>query len=117
MLTMSQADEPKSKGSDLLFVHSPSEEGKGFNVIRKRSDTIEFGELRALEEGRPIHGEVVALAPRAEHERLFDVEVLMPKAQSQEAAGRSGPPQVATEAYRSNWENIFGQGPDPSEPN
>lgn len=112
---MSTADEPKNK--DLLFVHSPSEEGDGLRVIRKRSDTLEFGELRTLEEGRPIHGEVVKLSPRTEHERLFDVEVLVPQAEQKALAARSGPPQIATEAYRSNWESIFGQRQEHSEPN
>ncbi len=117
MLTMSQADGPKNKGDDVLFVHSPSEEGNGLRVIRKRSDTLEFGELRALEEGRPIHGEVVSLAQRTEHERLFDVKVLMPAPETKQMESRSGPPQVATEAYRSNWEHIFGDRPADSKPN
>ncbi|EYF07506.1 hypothetical protein [Chondromyces apiculatus] len=94
---------------DLLFVHSPSDDGQGLRVIRKRENRIEFGELRALEEGRPLHGEVVQLHQREEHERLFDVEVMLDAAHTAPAAhARSGPAQVATDAYRSNWDAIFG---------
>ena len=35
----------------------------------------------------------------------FDVEVVMPRAQPQ----LSGPPQVATEQYRRNWDETFGE--------
>ncbi|MCC6558497.1 MAG: hypothetical protein IT372_36630 [Polyangiaceae bacterium] len=96
---------------DVVFVHGATECGGGYRVIRKRDDSIEIGEIRALEEGRPVHGDIVRLRPRSEHERLFDVEVLMdaPK-QIEEARRSSGPAQVATDAYRTNWEAIFGRG-------
>jgi hypothetical protein len=123
---MSAADEPKGKQDDVLYVHSPSEQGEGFRVIRKRADAIEIGEIRTLKEGRPVHGEVVKLTPRPEHEQLFDVSVLLPAhpeggrpalpAQAGEA-DRSGPAQVATDAYRANWDAIFGERSGSSEPN
>jgi hypothetical protein len=128
---MSAADEPKGKPDDVLFVHSPCEQGDGFRVIRKRADTIEIGEIRTLKEGRPVHGEVVKLTQRAEHEQFFDVSVLLPAlpeggaaqgaqaAQAAQAAQgeRSGPAQVATDAYRANWDTIFGARSGSSEPN
>lgn len=111
---MSAEQEPSSKPSkDVLFVHSPSEKGDGFRVIRKRDDAIELGEIRAVQEGRPIHGEVVRLTPRAEHEQLFDVDVLVP-GQQKPAEARSGPAQVATDTYRANWEAIFGSDQEPN---
>jgi hypothetical protein len=94
---------------DVVFVHSPIESGSGYRVIRKREDTIEVGEIRAVEEGRPLHGDLVRLRPRAEHERLFDVEVLLDRPKAAGEPVRSGPAQVATDAYRTNWEAIFGQ--------
>ena len=54
-----------------------------------------------------VHGDVVRLSQRSEHERLYNVEVLVKSASAPEAP-RSGPAQVATDAYRANWEAIFG---------
>src|SRR5262247_2851993 len=110
------SDDEASLKKDVVFVHSPLDEGEGYRVIRKRDDTIELGELRSVQEGRPIHGEMVRLSPRKEHERLFDVEVLVARP---EPAGspRTGPAQVANNAYRTNWEAIFGRREEPDQPN
>jgi len=118
---MSAEGDPSGKQSDMLYVHSPSEKGDSFKVVRMRPDSVEVGEIRGMEEGRPIHGEVVKLTPRPEHKQLFDVDVLVPGPKSLaqvdehqrgggggEGDGRSGPAQVATEAYRENWMTIFG---------
>ena len=112
----SEAPPPKQ---DVLFVHSPTEAGEGYRVIRKRENTIEVGEIRAMQEGRPVHGDLVrALKARKEHDRLFDVEVLATREEMQPAAlGHAGPAQVASEAYRANWEAIFGASEEPELPN
>jgi hypothetical protein len=104
------ASEPPRPKEDVLFVHSPAEAGDGYRVIRKREDVIEVGEIRPVQEGRPIHGDMVKLKPRAEHDRLFDVEVLASREElgGKATLGHAGPAQVATEAYRANWEAIFG---------
>src|SRR6185503_9594165 len=99
-----------------VFVHSPLEKGEGYRVIRKRDDSLEVGELRSVQEGRPIQGEMIRLTPREEHERLFDVEVVLPRPEHPDAS-RSGPAQVATTAYRRNWEAIFGAREEPELPN
>ncbi len=101
---------PPPPKEDVVFVHSPSESGEGYRVIRKRDTTIEVGEIRAVQEGRPLHGDVVRLKPREDNQRLFDVEVLMSREElrSKGALGHAGPAQVATDAYRENWEAIFG---------
>jgi hypothetical protein len=109
---MSGSEPPRPK-EDVLFVHSPVEGGEGYRVIRKREDTIEIGEMRAVQEGKPLQGELVKLTPRQEHERLFDVEVMV----SRQELGHAGPAQVATDAYRANWEAIFGSREDPELPN
>ena len=90
---------------DVLLVGPPTE-GGGFAVLRERADRLEVGEVRALREGVPITGELVKLRRRPEHERLFDVEVL-----ADVSTTRSGPAQVASEAYRTGWEAIFGAVP------
>jgi hypothetical protein len=97
-----------SAGGDVVLVGPPLGEGgsDGFAVLRRRADQLELGAIRELREGRPIDGgELVRLKPRREHGRLFDVEVLaeLPR------PGGGGPPQVATEAYRTGWEAIFGE--------
>jgi hypothetical protein len=117
---MSSGDEklPK-KSDDVVFVHSPAESGEGYNVIRKRADTIELGEMRTVQEGRPIHGELVKLKPRKESERFYDVEVLASREElgQSPALGHAGPAQVATDAYRDGWEAIFGAREEPGLPN
>jgi hypothetical protein len=118
---MSSDGEPGRK-DDVVFVHSKAESGDGFRVIRKREGVIEVGEIRPVQEGKPLTGEMVKLSPRKDHEQIFDVEVLVSKEQVQGGAARShsGPAQVATAAYRSNWDAIFGgeeeasAEPDPS---
>ncbi len=109
---MSSENPPPPKKEDVVFVHSVSEGGDAVRVIRKREETLELGELRAVEEGRPLSGDLVRLSPRAEHDRLFDVEVLVSREETSSLAARSGPPQIATETYRKNWEAIFGQEQD-----
>jgi len=85
----------------------------GYSVLRRRGEAIEVGAIRALEEGKPIHGEIVKLNRRAEHPLLFDVDVLADTTTTTAtatAAARSGPPQVASNAYREHWDAIFGDG-------
>jgi hypothetical protein len=102
-----------------VFVHGPAEGGEGLRVIRKRDDAIELGEIRAAKEGRPIQGDLVRLKQRKEHERLFDVETIVSREEVETARlpGHSGPAQVATNAYRENWEAIFGAREEPGLPN
>jgi hypothetical protein len=113
---MSEGEAPPPK-QDIVFVHSPTESGDGLRIVRKRDDGIELGELRPVQEGKPIHGELVKLSPRKEHDRLFDVEVLVPRPAAQGAKAHAGPAMVANEAYRDNWESIFGPREDPGLPN
>jgi hypothetical protein len=108
----SEQDPPSPpKEQDVVMIHSPTDEGDGYNVLRLRESAVEVGQIRSLREGAPVHGEVVKLVPRTEHERLFDVEVLVegPKKPEAEARGRTGPAQVATDRYRANWDAIFGE--------
>lgn len=107
---------PQPPKQDVVFVHSPTDEGAGYRVIRKRDETLEVGEIRAVQEGRPLAGDLVKLKPRAEHERLFDVDVLATREEllQHSSLGHAGPAQVATDAYRSGWDAIFGAPSDPT---
>lgn len=104
-------DAPKPM-RDVVFVHGPNERGDGVRVLRKREDAIELGELREAKEGKPIHGDLVKLTQRREHERLFDVETVVKREEVKALAGGHGPPQVASDRYRSGWDAIFGAKPE-----
>src|SRR5215471_4081402 len=97
---------------DLLFVYG-KREGEAYSVLRRRGENVEIGAIAKLEEGKPIHGEVVRLNRRDEHPLLFDVDVLADTRPS--LPSHNGPAQVATEAYRENWEVIFGDGEESDE--
>jgi hypothetical protein len=99
-----------------------SEDGQGVEVIRKRGERIETGTVRRLEPGKPIHGEVVRLRPRARAPFVCDVEVEFAGPAREEETRRtteslganSGPAQVATESYRKNWDAVYGRTRKPS---
>lgn len=94
----------KQKGEDVVLVHSPTDDGRGWRVLRKREERLEVGTIQPVEEGKPLHGELVALKPR-EGTPLFDVEV-----QYAPPRAHAGPARVSSEAYRSGWDAIFGGG-------
>ncbi len=97
---------------DVRLVVGDAERGPGWSVLRRRHGALEAGEMRPLAEGQPIHGELVTLTRRREHDLLFDVKVV------HDASGRGGPAQVATRAYRDGWEAAFGgDGSRGDEPN
>src|SRR5579864_3762253 len=102
-------------GFDVVLMHSPTGDGEGTRVLRARPGRIDAGEVRPMREGRPVAagGEVVRLERRADAPALFDVHVecVIPPVASApptERASGDGPPQVATPAYRENWELTFG---------
>jgi len=107
-------DEPRPPTTDTIFVYGKGPEAGGaYSVLRKRGESVEVGALREAEEGKPLHGELVKLSRRPEHPLLFDVNVLHDATPAREKTGeRSGPAQVATDAYREGWEIIFGQRSD-----
>lgn len=123
---------PEKRELDVAFVCGVSDDGQGVDVIRRRGERLEAGTVRRLEQGKPIHGEVVRLRPREQFPMICDVEVEMPapgqssQGQSSSAQSPSGQPptgalttgrpaQVATETYRKNWDAIYGRNkkPDP----
>lgn len=101
---------PARPARDVVLVGEPKE-GGAVDVVRLREDRVEAGELRPIEEGKPLYGELVKLSPRGEHPRLFDVDVLAaaPPRQSDAAErGHRGPALVNSEAFREGWESVFG---------
>ena len=101
---------------DVVILGPPTADGAGIHVLRAREEKVEVGELRALEEGRPIVGEIVTLAPRKDNPRVCDVKDSY-RAPSSAAAttalalAHKGPAKISTEAYRDGWDEIFGKKP------
>lgn len=116
---------------DLVMPLANATDGAPVPVLRARPGRVELGEVRPLVHGRPVAGELVQLKQRKDSPQLYDVEssltlpeagretdsrgagaALPRKAESQVAGRRprTGPAQVATEAYRSNWERIYRGG-------
>jgi hypothetical protein len=94
-----------SPAKDVVLLGPPTADGAGVHVIRAREERIETGELRAIQEGKPITGEIVTLAPRKDNPRVCDVkDSYRPPAMS----SHKGPAKVASEAYREGWDSIFG---------
>ena len=102
--------EPPAK--DIVLLGPPTADGAGVHVLRARNEGIEAGELRGLQEGRPITGEVVTLQPRKDNPRLCDVKSsYSPPGAATLQLGHKGPAKVATEAYREGWDEVFGSKP------
>ena len=123
------AKEHATRREDVAVVAGPTEDGRGVRILRRRGDRLELGEARAHAEGKPIHGELVRLRPRADAPHLLDVEVLhdargaggateaageAPDREgdgtepSARPGGRGRPAQVSSEAYRRGWSRLFG---------
>jgi hypothetical protein len=112
---------PSRKPKDLVLIHGRTKDGTGLGVLRAREERLEIGTMRPLEEGKSIHGEVVKLTPRPEMPLLFDAETqysspsdeppaktdTAPQAKETGSGVGVGPPQVASEAYRRNWDAIW----------
>lgn len=119
------------KADDVVLLGGPTEDGAGVHVLRKQGDTLSAGELRGLEHGKAIVGEVVTLKPREGMPMVCDVqtEVAGPsetksepvtKTQSATKAAaakpavaksprsHAGPARVSSPSYRKGWNAIWG---------
>ena len=106
---MSDAPAKDASPKDVVLIGPPTNDGAGVHVIRARQERIETGELRALVEGRPITGEIVTLEPRKDNPRVCDVtDSYKPKAHASAELAHKGPANVATDAYREGWDEVFG---------
>ena len=97
---------------DVVLLHSRTEDGEGLRALRARDNRLEAAEIRPIRHGQPIskQAELVRLRPRKETPLICDVEVEYNGDSSSDTRSQSsGPPQVASKAYRDNWEQIFGR--------
>jgi len=89
-------------------------------VLRAREQGLELGELRPIQEGKPLAGDIVKLKPRAGMPRVCDVETQLSREELDQLSGgagrrlgHAGPARVSSDAYRTNWDAIYGPpGPD-----
>jgi hypothetical protein len=94
-------DKPECTHGDEVFL-GPSLGDGTHAVVRHNGDhRIEYGTARILEPGQtpPNNGEHLRLRPKGGS--VYEVRPV-------EKGERSGPAQVSTRAYRSGWDNIFG---------
>jgi hypothetical protein len=103
----SDAPAKKDDKEDVVVLGPPTADGSGVHVLRARDERVEAGELRAVEEGKPITGELVSLQPRKENPRVCDVKESWRPPPSVRAPQKKGPAQVATKEYRENWDTVF----------
>jgi len=116
----------RKKSKDLLLVKGPTEDGSGVHVIRARPEQFELGTMRPLEDGRPLDGEVVRVSgTHPDCPFLYEVDTEFCTSEATTPADRAstekappppaatatarsaGPPQVASAAYRRNWDAIW----------
>jgi hypothetical protein len=113
---MGTSGDETTRDEALVFGMDP--ERKETFVLRRRGEDVEAGVVRPLQEGRPIHGDVVRLKPRPEFPLLCDVETLVKHPDPPVAPRRAGPAMVSNDAYRRGWEQVFGTRLPPcDEPN
>ena len=96
----SAAEKPSD---DVVVIHGKTDDG-ALKVIRKKSENLYLGEMRPVEHGKPVNGDIVRLKPREEQPMVCDV------VEEISVGPRSkGPARVANERYRKGWNSIWGK--------
>ncbi|MCH2108463.1 MAG: hypothetical protein MK135_03990 [Polyangiaceae bacterium] len=115
-----------SEKNDVVLVGGPTDDQQGLRVLRARGQKVELGEVRPVQEGKPMNGDLVSLQPRQSVPGLYDVTThyQSESGSTKGASGTSsssteqsesqvagaitkGPAQVATSQYRQNWDQIW----------
>jgi len=105
---------PKPHEDIALIARVDPDDGR-VALIRKRHDRVEAGVAEPLREGRAITGDVVRLKPRPRQPWLCDVETVLARQDAPEVdetpmgTAHAGPAIVASDAYRTGWERIWGE--------
>ena len=110
-----KGDKVDASDHDVVFLQGPTDDGEGTRALRSRPGKLELAELRPIREGRPLEktSELVGLRP-TRLPLMYEVETLMKKPEPAEekptaATGHEGPPRVSSDAYRKNYDRIFGK--------
>jgi hypothetical protein len=99
---------------DVVMIHGKTDDGGGAKVLRARPGRIDAGEVRPMQDGKPLgSGEIVRLERRqgSGETPLYDVHVEHTLEAQTPAQVRASdkPAQVATREYRESWERTFGR--------
>ncbi|MFH1436948.1 MAG: hypothetical protein ABIJ56_14665, partial [Pseudomonadota bacterium] len=91
----------------------PTDDGEGVRAIRSCGGGLGLAEIRPVEEGRDIGSSELARLHATPLPLVYDVEVLFGGREkpAQKNSSHGGPPRVSSDAFRKNWESIFGNGP------
>lgn len=92
-------NDSQSKKSDQVLVLDTLPSGD-LAAVRFRNGQAELGTICSESSG---HGEAINLSPHGDHPDLFDV--------TPQVSSSHGPAKVNSTAFRSGWDNIFGQKP------
>jgi hypothetical protein len=100
---------------DVVFLQGPTDDGEGTRALRSRPGKLEIAELRPVKPDRPLAetSELVGLRP-TRLPLMYEVETLMKKpepagAKAPAGTDHEGPPRVSSDAYRKNYDRIFGK--------
>jgi hypothetical protein len=106
--SMDDNENHKCDCSDELIAGPETSQGVRPFIRHTRDHKIVGGVMATAKEGRPINsgGELVQLT-HIDGDR-FKVESLYGEPSHSEECSCPGPSKVATEAYRSGWDRIFG---------
>lgn len=103
--------EPKKDAPlDVAIVGGPTDDGRGHRVLRIRENDASVGELRPVEEGKALapSTEVVNLSQReGAPQNVFDVRSIH-GGESAAPPPSKGPAKVSSDAYRTGWDQLFG---------
>lgn len=94
-------DDAKCSGEDRLVVGPTLPDGSYSYVRHTAEHAIEVGAMRPHRDGEPLGSNSFHLEERGGGE--YAVKPVF------DGKAHKGPAQVSSEAYRDNWENIFGQ--------
>lgn len=104
----SPREAPPAKGTeDIVLVHGKTEDG-ALKILRKKGDELSAGELRPVEEGKPLRGNLLRLRPREDLPFVADVEEEIDLSSATPMTS-TGPAKVATTSYRKGWDGIWGK--------
>ncbi len=104
---------PESAESfDVVMIHGKTDDGGGAKVLRARPGRLDAGEVRPMQDGKPLgSGEIVRLERRPggdDAPAMFDVHVEHELEAPASVRTTDKPAQVATLEYRESWERTFG---------
>lgn len=108
--------EPSEPSNEMMLVLGETDNG---DVVGLHAADGEVAPtlLRPVEEGRPLDQKLVRLSERPESAALFDVETLYDPVNESRSPTHAGPARVATSAYKSGWERVFGGSTTSTKPN